>query len=73
MATIKETQEITRFAMDTIDNAKGSIEQIFENNSAIAEVIMADGNLKSDVYKIYELLDIIKDSVACLTAMNISN
>lgn len=73
MATIKETQEITRFAMDTIDNAKGSIEQIFENNSAIAEVIMADGNLKSDVYKIYELLDIIKDSVACLTAMNISS
>lgn len=73
MATIKETQEITRFAMDTIDNAKGSIEQIFENNSAIAEVIMADGNLKSDVYKIYELLDIIKDSVTCLTAMNISN
>lgn len=73
MATIKETQEITRFAMDTIDNVKGSIEQIFENNSAIAEVIMADGNLKSDVYKVYELLDIIKDSVACLTAMNISN
>lgn len=73
MATIKEIQEITRFAMDTVDNAKGSIEQIFENNSAIAEVIMADGNLKSDVYKIYELLDIIKDSVACLTAMNISN
>ena len=73
MATIKETQEITRFAMDTIDNAKGSIEQIFENNSAIAEVIMADGNLKSDVYKIYELLDIIKDSIACLTAMNISS
>lgn len=73
MATIKETQEITRFAMDTIDNAKGSIEQIFENNSAIAEVIMADGNLKSDVYKVYELLDIIKDSVACLTAMNISS
>ncbi len=73
MATIKEIQEITRFAMDTVDNAKGSIEQIFENNSEIAEVIMADGNLKSDVYKIYELLDIIKDSVACLTAMNISN
>lgn len=73
MATIKETQEITRFAMDTVDNVKGSIEQIFENNSAIAEVIMADGNLKSDVYKIYELLDIVKDSVTCLTAMNISN
>ena len=73
MATIKEIQEITRFAMDTVDNAKGSIEQIFENNSEIAEVIMANGNLKSDVYKIYELLDIIKDSVACLTAMNISN
>lgn len=73
MATIKEIQEITRFAMDTVDNAKGSIEQIFENNSKIVEVIMADGNLKSDVYKIYELLDIIKDSVACLTKMNISN
>lgn len=73
MATIKETQEITRFAMDTIDNAKGSIERIFENNSAIAKVIMADGNLKSDVYKIYELLDVINDSVACLTAMNISS
>lgn len=73
MATIKEIQEITRFAMDTVDNAKGSIEQIFENNSEIVEVIIADGNLKSDVYKIYELLDIIKDSVACLTAMNISN
>lgn len=73
MATIKETQEITRFTMDTIDDAKGSIEQIFENNSAIAEVVMADGNLKRDIYKVYELLDAIKESVACLTAMNISS
>lgn len=73
MVSIKEIQELTRFATDTLDTVKGKAEQIFEDNPVVAEVIMMDGNLKAEVYKIYELLDAVRDTIGYLTAANLLN
>lgn len=68
MATIRELQETAREGLDAVSSVKGDLEDIFENNDKIAEVIMNDGNMKSDVFKIYELLDNAMESIMILTA-----